>query len=328
MSQLLFEQLEFANLIVLNKTDQITTEERGRIRSMLSKFNPKADIVETSFGQIDPALLFGVARFDMNMAATHPQWLQEARIGEHKPETEEYGISSFTFRARIPFHPLRLHDAMKHALKKTDDKSSPLAALVRMKGVAWIAPIPELQAVVTLAGKVFSVVPSQPWWDVVPRERWPPGLAESLMPVWRQPYGDRQVEISCIGQYMDKDAVDAALRSCLLTDEEIVLPPSVHRELPNPYEEPWSRILYDNREDMMRKAASSDPSNIRVLCLLAEHLRSDPPGARHPSFTIHNLPTQGLSNAGTGWSAKMAKKASQLKAQITGGLAAESGRAL
>ena len=90
MTQLLFEQLEFANLVVLNKTDQITAEECGRIHAMLSKFNPKADILETSFGKVDPELLFGVARFDMDSAAAHPQWLKEARIGEHKPESEEY----------------------------------------------------------------------------------------------------------------------------------------------------------------------------------------------------------------------------------------------
>ena len=157
MSQLLFEQLEFANLIVLNKTDQISAEDRGRIRSMLSRFNPEADIVETSFGKIDPALLFGVARFNMKNAAAHPQWLKEARIGEHKPESEEYGISSFTFRARVPLHPQRLRDAMMHGLKLTEE-ASPLRALVRMWSCSpwmWSAAIlatGQLDAVVRVRG--------------------------------------------------------------------------------------------------------------------------------------------------------------------------------
>ena len=160
---------------------------------MLGRFNPKADIVETSFGQVDPQLLFGVARFDMQSAAAHPDWLKEARIGEHKPESEEYGISSITFRARRPFHPLRLRDAMNHALKLTGDEASPLRALVRMKGTAWLATCPELQANMALAGKVFTATPGQPWWDAVPRNRWPKGLTEDIKPHWHEPYGDRQI---------------------------------------------------------------------------------------------------------------------------------------
>ena len=273
MSQLLFEQLEFANLIVLNKTDQISAEDRGRIRSMLSRFNPEADIVETSFGKIDPALLFGVARFDLQNAAAHPQWLKEARIGEHKPESEEYGISSFTFRAKVPLHPLRLHDAMMHALKLTEEES-PLKALVRMKGVAWIATHPELQAMVALAGKAFSVAPGPPWWAVVPREEWPPGLDEAIKPLWHEPHGDRQVELVCIGQYMDKAAVDSALRACLVTDEELLLGEEAMCELPDPFHDEWNTYLEisvaqaADEEGAHERARGDSCTRSRVLLLL------------------------------------------------------------
>ena len=114
VSHLMCDQVEFSNLILVNKCDLVSKEQRGQIEAFLRKVNPKAELAFTEHSKIDPALLLDKAqgRFSLQRAAEHPQWLAEAREGEHTPETIEYGISSFIFRAKRPFHPERLHTAL------------------------------------------------------------------------------------------------------------------------------------------------------------------------------------------------------------------------
>ena len=112
VAHLLVEQLEFANLLLVNKCDLVTEEKLGAVEALLRKLNPTAEVVRTEHGVLEPAALLGTARFSMQKAAEHPQWLAEAREHEHTPETLEYGISSFVFRAKRPFHPERLHAAL------------------------------------------------------------------------------------------------------------------------------------------------------------------------------------------------------------------------
>ena len=121
--------------MILNKTDLMTKKEIKSIRSLISKMNPRANVVESSYAKIDCKAVLSTNSFSVEEAEEHEMWLKEARVGEHKPESEEYGVRSFVFKARKPFHPKRLWDAMKTFEKKKE----PFHKVVRAKGTAWLA---------------------------------------------------------------------------------------------------------------------------------------------------------------------------------------------
>jgi len=186
---------------------------------MITKINSRAQIVETSFGKLRPTEIFSVSRFNMSDAAENPKWLAQGRQGDHTPESEEYGIESFIFRAQRPFHPERLKELMDEACLR----QGRLGSLVRMKGIAWLCCYYDVQLTATFAGARFSLSLDAPWWATIPRSEWPQGLEEDIAPLWSEPHGDRQSELVCIGIDMDKEAADLALRSCLLNDDEFDL---------------------------------------------------------------------------------------------------------
>ena len=155
------------------------------------------------------------------------------------PETVEYGISSFIFRARRPFHPARLHAALC-----VRPRAGPLARLLRLKGIAWLATRHEQQASLALAGTQFELTPGPPWWAALPREEWPEGLQEDIGPLWDEAHGDRQSEMVCIGQELDHAAAKAELDKCLLTDEEMAGGGDKWRDaLPDPFADAWERAI-------------------------------------------------------------------------------------
>ena len=116
MNIFLSYQVEFANVVIVNKTDLMTAEERSNIRNLISKMNPRAKVVEASYGRIPCKEVLSTGAFELSEAEKHEMWLKEARTGEHKPESEEYGVGSFVFKARRPFHPQRLWEAMQVGL--------------------------------------------------------------------------------------------------------------------------------------------------------------------------------------------------------------------
>ncbi|KAJ1634675.1 cobalamin synthesis protein cobW C-terminal domain-containing protein, partial [Pavlovales sp. CCMP2436] len=233
---LLCEQLEFCNVIVLNKCDLVDTPTLSRLRALLRALNPHARVLETMRGAVRASDVLGTGAFSLGAAEAHPSWLLEARVGEHLAESEEYGISSFTFRATVPFHPARLAEAADEMCART----GVLGALVRAKGVAWLASRHARQATLALAGRLFSMEPGPPWWDAIDREAWPEGLAEDLKPLWREPHGDRQSEVVVIGVLMDRAAVEARLRRTLLTEAEMAAGPEAWAaELPDPFADTW-----------------------------------------------------------------------------------------
>ncbi len=216
IAHLLCDQVEFANVIVLNKCDLIDEKEKGTVKALLRKFNPNAEIIESTKGVVDPAKLLGTKRFSMEEAAEHEEWLKEARVGEHVPETVEYGIHSFTFRSLRPMHPGRLHSAFE--LMATH--KPPYSKLLRAKGFVWLATHHDAQGVFAHAGQSCTLVPGPLWWATVEKDQWPEGLEEAIKPLWHEPYGDRQQEMVMIGQEMDIAAVTSALEACVLTEEE------------------------------------------------------------------------------------------------------------
>ena len=199
--------------------------------------------MRTEHSVVEPKALLATARFSMEKAEEHPQWLQEAREHEHTPETIEYGISSFVFRAKRPFHPQRLHDALG-----ARPRPGALAGLLRLKGFAWLATRPKQQAAPALAGTQFTVSPASPWWAAIPRVHWPDGLAEEMEAdgAWDDEHGDRRTELVCIGRDLNPKEASGQLAECLLNDEEMAAMAANSLEIPDPYWEAWEAGGHQN----------------------------------------------------------------------------------
>ena len=239
VAHLLCEQIEFADVLLVNKADLLGDVELGAVERLLHKVNPTAEVIRSEHSRVEPARLLGKARFSLRKAEEHPDWLREARAHQHVPETVEYGISSFIFRARRPFHPARLHAALC-----VRPREEALARLLRLKGIAWLATRHEQQASLALAGTQFELTPGPPWWAALPREEWPEGLQEDIGPLWDEAHGDRQSEMVCIGQELDHAAAKAELDKCLLTDEEMAGGGDKWRDaLPDPFADAWERAI-------------------------------------------------------------------------------------
>ena len=206
---LLTEQIEFADVVVLNKTRDAGPTRTDAARQIIKALNPDARLIETDHSVVDASAIFDTGLFDFDRAHEHPYWAKELYgFAHHQPETEEYGISSFVYRARAPFHPGRIH-----ALLNGD-----LPGVIRAKGHFWMATRPNWVAEFSLAGAVSSVTPLGGWWASVPRERWPTH-ADALSEVaekWQDPWGDRRQELVFIGAGMDKAALRLALDAALI----------------------------------------------------------------------------------------------------------------
>ncbi len=236
---LLVEQIEFCDVLVLNKTDLMKPSEVARLEGILKTFNPRAQIIHSSFGKVPLDRIMNTGLFDFDQAAEAPGWLQELR-GEHVPETEEYGISSFVYRARKPFHPQRLWQWF----------NTEWAGVVRSKGRYWIASRPQFCATWSQAGAVTRTELAGMWWVETPNEHWPED-EESLQHIkarWQDPYGDRQQEIVIIGMQMDKEALMAKFDACLLTDAEIALGMEAWCNLADPFPK-WAVQLEETAEE-------------------------------------------------------------------------------
>ena len=223
---LLVDQVEFCDVIVLNKTDLLDAAELERLDGLLKNLNPRADIVRARFGQVPLERILDTGRFDFAAAAEAPGWLAELR-GEHVPETEEYGITSFVYRARRPFHPERFHEWINQEWP----------GVVRSKGYFWLASRPTMVGSWSQAGAVVRHELAGLWWAAVPRERWPQdeeGLA-AIRARWDDAVGDAQQELVLIGIDMDEAALRAHLDACLLNDTEYASSPAAWTQLPDPF---------------------------------------------------------------------------------------------
>jgi G3E family GTPase len=219
LSNLLNEQIEFADIILLNKADLVSEEEMGLLQDLIRKLNPRADVIQTVNGKIAPERLLNTGRFDMAAARNSPGWLMEMR-GEHTPETEEYGVSSFVYRARRPFHPHRFAMATNAGLE----------GVLRSKGFVWFASQPNECYTFSIAGGSTDMSNSGPWMacygdrDDLLRDQ--PHLKDYLGRVWESEYGDRRQEIVFIGVEMDKEGLTKTFDECLLTKSEMKTGPN------------------------------------------------------------------------------------------------------
>ena len=206
------EQVEFADVIVLNKTDLVEEQELLAVEATLQAINPGALLVRSAHGQVPLCSVLGTGLFDMDAAQRRPAWVQEL-MGTHTPETEAYGITSFVYRARDPFHPQRLAVWLRSAWP----------GVVRAKGWFWVASRPNHTAEFQLAGGTRGTGLAGRWWAAVPPEQRPddPALRERLESLWHPIYGDRRQEIVVIGVGLDKEALCRGFDACLLSEEEL-----------------------------------------------------------------------------------------------------------
>lgn len=227
LADLLIDQVEFANVILLNKLDRISEARRAELEAILTRLNPEARLYPSHYCRVPLKEVLSTGLFDMEKAQASPGWVKELN-NEHVPETEEYGVTSFVFRAQRPFHPERL----ARVLEKT------WAGVLRGKGFLWLATRHDVQG--TWAQAVDSLVldPAGPWWTVAHPGKAPGALSGEersyLSERWAKPYGDRRQELVFIGVGMDSAEITNWLESCLLTDEEFAQGPEAWASYPDP----------------------------------------------------------------------------------------------
>ncbi|HRO22373.1 zinc metallochaperone GTPase ZigA [Alcaligenes sp. DN25] len=223
---LLIEQIEFCDVLVLNKIDLISEPEREHLMAILNSLNPRARIETAEFGQVPLDRVLNTGLFDFEEASKAPGWLQELR-GTHTPETEEYGIGNFVYRARRPFHPQRFKELVE----------SEWPGVVRSKGFFWLANFPTLAGSWSQAGAVARYHVAGYWWASMPPERWPedPEAVALIKEKWDERVGDARQELVLIGMDMDEEALRARFDACLLSDEEMASGPSTWTTWTNPF---------------------------------------------------------------------------------------------
>ena len=230
---LLVEQIEFADVVVINKAGDVDSQKLSLVRSVVRGLNADARIVEASHGRVAAETILDTGLFDEEKAQAHPLWFKELYGAHaHVPETEEYGIGSFVYRARRPFDPKEFQAFV----------NTTWPGLIRAKGHFWLATRPDWVGEFSLAGAVAHVGAMGFWWAAVPRRRWPEEevFRERLHAVWSETWGDRRQELVFIGRDMDRAAITSALEACLVGTEETRFEPEAYRHLPDPFPE-WRR---------------------------------------------------------------------------------------
>ncbi|XZE20929.1 zinc metallochaperone GTPase ZigA [Pirellulaceae bacterium SH449] len=235
VADLLIDQVEFANVIVLNKTDTVDEATVQRIESLIERLNPFALKMRSEFGKIEPSKILGTGRFDFEVAKQSKGWQLTLR-GEGASESEEYGVTSFVYRSRRPFHPQRFYDRL----------SQDWFGILRSKGFFWLASRLDKIGVWSQAGKVARLDFGGFWWAAIPQDRWPdiPQIREGIQRNWNPEVGDCRQELVFIGIDMDEVEIYDSLQACLLTDEELALGPAAWADFEDPFPK-WNRTIDD-----------------------------------------------------------------------------------
>ncbi|WP_110693060.1 zinc metallochaperone GTPase ZigA [Salinicola halophyticus] len=230
VADLLVDQIEFCDVLLISKADLIDARALGELEAVLKSLNPDAEIIAIQNGQVPLERVLNTGRFSFDKAQQAPGWLKEMR-GEHVPETEEYGISSFSFEARRPFHPQRFHDVLHGDWG--DGK------LLRSKGFFWLASRPQFAGQWSQAGGIAHHGFAGLFWRAVPESRWPqdPEYRASILEKWQEPFGDMRQELVFIGQGLNAADIRRRLEACLLSDEELARGKDYWVTLPDPFPE-------------------------------------------------------------------------------------------
>lgn len=229
---LLVEQIEFADVVVLNKISEVSDEQRQDIHKIIRALNPDCDVIEADFGQVPLARIMNTGRFNFEKAEQHPLWFKELYgFKDHVPETEEYGIRSFVYRARRPLDPSKFHDFIAQSW----------AGLIRSKGFFWLATRPRYVGELSQAGALLRTGKRGLWWASIPKQYWPEdeGWHQSMQPYLDPFWGDRRQELVFIGtETMDEGAICAALDNCLVEADNFA--PDEWASLYDPFEQ-WDQ---------------------------------------------------------------------------------------
>ncbi len=230
VADLLVDQVEFADVILISKTDLVKPADTERLTAILKVLNTHAKIIPISSGEVDVNAVLNTGLFNFERAEQAPGWLKEMR-GEHVPETEEYGISSFNYIARKPFDPEKFY----HFLHNTEQ----FGKLIRSKGYFWLATRPQFCGQWSQAGGIARYGFSGMFWKAVPKNSWPTD-EESLNEInkqWVEPFGDMRQELVFIGQNLDKNNLISALDNCLLSEDELLAGNKYWATLNDPFPE-------------------------------------------------------------------------------------------
>ncbi|WOG25989.1 zinc metallochaperone GTPase ZigA [Endozoicomonas sp. 8E] len=228
VADLLVDQVEFADILLISKTDLIEQPELERLTAILKTLNTNARIIPIAHGQVNVDEVLNTGLFDFERAQSAPGWLKEIR-GEHVPETQEYGIGSFSYTARRPFHPDKFYQFLHSARD--------YGKLIRSKGYFWLASRPEFAGQWSQAGGIARYGFAGMFWKAVPKENWPDDedYLASIQNNWVEPFGDMRQELVFIGQGLDQHAITKALDDCLLKEEEVLKGKEYWASLSDPF---------------------------------------------------------------------------------------------
>ncbi|GAB1259545.1 zinc metallochaperone GTPase ZigA [Aurantivibrio plasticivorans] len=224
VADLLVDQVEFADVILISKTDLIEPEETQRLYGILRGLNRDAEIHGIQHGNVPIECIVNTGRFSFERAQQAPGWLKELR-GEHTPETEEYGIASFVYQARRPFHPEKIYNFFhQYDFEQATENSTASGKLIRSKGYFWLASRPEYAWQWNQAGGIARYAFAGMFWKAVPQKNWPddPEYLESIHEKWIEPFGDMRQELVFIGQGLNESKIKAQLDECLLSEEDVL----------------------------------------------------------------------------------------------------------
>eukprot|EP01110_Echinostelium_bisporum_P004247 TRINITY_DN2041_c0_g1_i1.p1 TRINITY_DN2041_c0_g1~~TRINITY_DN2041_c0_g1_i1.p1 ORF type:complete len:532 (-),score=153.48 TRINITY_DN2041_c0_g1_i1:22-1617(-) len=244
LTTLLIEQVEFANVILLNKTDMMSEDRLCELETFIKHINPTAAIVRSHYSKVPLDTILNTKKFNFDEASNHPGWLRELR-GTHKPETLEYGISSFVYRARRPFSPVRLDQLLQKRSK------SLFKNMLRSKGFVWLATKNHAVVLWSMAGPTLEMTDGGYWFAALDKAdrresaKSHPHLVKDALSRWKKPWGDRRQELVFIGQNLDSEKITNALNKCLLTTKEMWKGPDVWAK----WDDPIDVAIEEEEED-------------------------------------------------------------------------------
>ncbi len=242
LAELLIDQIEFCDLLLISKTDLINAEKLRELITILQRLNPAAEVIPMVRGNVPLEKILNTQKFSYEKAQQSAGWLAELR-GEHLPETHEYAIESFVYRARRPFHPQKIHDFFANAFEQipagqiAHKNVGAKPRLLRSKGFFWLASRPQFAGQWSQAGGVAEHGAAGLFWKAIPEEHWPTDeeQREYILSKWQEPFGDMRQELVFIGQHLDKTWMIEQLDNCLLDNEELMRGQGYWKCLPDPF---------------------------------------------------------------------------------------------